>query len=114
MSLRNRKLVAFLVLLASPVAGGYLCLLTIQSAWIADFRNPGWERWRFWANLYSWGAMLCVVLFIGATWYLVKSLSIPKFASGRCQGCGYDLTGNFSGRCPECGREITGLRNGHA
>lgn len=23
--------------------------------------------------------------------------------SGRCQRCGYDLTGNVSGRCPECG-----------
>ncbi len=22
---------------------------------------------------------------------------------GRCQECGYDLTGNVSGRCPECG-----------
>jgi hypothetical protein len=23
--------------------------------------------------------------------------------SGKCQECGYDLTGNVSGRCPECG-----------
>ncbi|MCP4251307.1 MAG: hypothetical protein GY778_30090 [bacterium] len=22
---------------------------------------------------------------------------------GRCDQCGYDLTGNVSGRCPECG-----------
>lgn len=22
----------------------------------------------------------------------------------RCQGCGYDLTGNVTGRCPECGK----------
>ena len=25
---------------------------------------------------------------------------------GRCQQCGYDLTGNESGVCPECGTEI--------
>lgn len=25
---------------------------------------------------------------------------------GRCEHCGYDLTGNVSGRCPECGTPI--------
>ncbi|MBN2448588.1 MAG: hypothetical protein JXO22_17815 [Phycisphaerae bacterium] len=27
-------------------------------------------------------------------------------AQGRCERCGYDLTGNVSGRCPECGEPI--------
>lgn len=26
--------------------------------------------------------------------------------SGKCAGCGYDLTGNVSGRCPECGTPV--------
>lgn len=30
----------------------------------------------------------------------------PRFPSGHCQRCGYDLTGNVSGRCPECGTRI--------
>jgi len=28
------------------------------------------------------------------------------FEEGKCQGCGYNLTGNESGKCPECGTEI--------
>ena len=26
-----------------------------------------------------------------------------RVPGGRCQICGYDLTGNTTGRCPECG-----------
>jgi len=29
---------------------------------------------------------------------------------GRCERCGYDLTGNVSGVCPECGRRLGGGR----
>ena len=29
---------------------------------------------------------------------------VPKFPSGGCRRCGYDLTGNLSGTCPECGQ----------
>jgi rubrerythrin len=28
-----------------------------------------------------------------------------EYPSGRCQQCGYDLTGNESGVCPECGAD---------
>jgi hypothetical protein len=28
---------------------------------------------------------------------------------GRCQGCGYYLTGNVTGRCPECGESCAGM-----
>ena len=31
-----------------------------------------------------------------------------RFPPGRCQTCGYNLTGNVSGRCPECGKAIGG------
>ena len=27
-----------------------------------------------------------------------------RYPPGRCQKCGYSLTGNVSGVCPECGR----------
>lgn len=106
MSLRNRKLLAFFVLLASPAGGAYLILLSVKSGWVAHFRDPGWERWRLWANLCSVGVLLCVGIFFGASWYLLKTRSMPKYASGYCQECGYDLTGNDSGRCPECGNSI--------
>ena len=29
--------------------------------------------------------------------------AVPRHPPGRCQRCGYDLTGNMSGVCPECG-----------
>jgi hypothetical protein len=35
-------------------------------------------------------------------WFLDRRRSQP----GRCEDCGYDLTGNVSGRCPECGAEV--------
>jgi hypothetical protein len=28
---------------------------------------------------------------------------LKRLLTGRCAGCGYDLTGNVSGTCPECG-----------
>lgn len=34
---------------------------------------------------------------------LFRFLREERFPSGRCQRCGYDLSGNVSGRCPECG-----------
>lgn len=106
MSLRNRKLLALIAILASASGGSYFFLIAIKSGWFAHFKNPGWERWQFWANLCSVGVLLCVGLFFGATWYLVKTRSMSKYASGYCQECGYDLMGNASGRCPECGKSI--------
>lgn len=106
MSLRNRILLAFFIFLASSAGGAYLILLSVKSGWVAQFKNPGWERWRLWADLCSVGVLLCVGLFIGATWYLVKSLSMTKDAAGFCQECSYDLTGNVTRRCPECGKSI--------
>jgi len=35
-------------------------------------------------------------------WLRLRRLPAP----GRCQRCGYDLTGNVSGICPECGAGI--------
>ncbi len=29
---------------------------------------------------------------------------VPKFPSGHCQRCGYNLTGLTEARCPECGQ----------
>lgn len=30
----------------------------------------------------------------------------PRHRAGRCDRCGYDLTGNVSGVCPECGKPL--------
>lgn len=37
-------------------------------------------------------------------WGLPDEEIIRHFCSDRCQGCGYNLTGNTSGVCPECGK----------
>lgn len=29
-----------------------------------------------------------------------------RYCPGRCDRCGYDLTGNVSGVCPECGKPV--------
>ncbi len=31
---------------------------------------------------------------------------LPRYPSGYCSKCGYDLTGNESGTCPECGATV--------
>ena len=31
---------------------------------------------------------------------------VPKFPSGHCRRCGYNLKGNTTGRCSECGAEF--------
>ena len=44
-------------------------------------------------------------------WLPLAAIAIPmlllcrssRWPIGRCQKCGYDLTGNVSGVCPECG-----------
>jgi hypothetical protein len=51
-------------------------------------------------------------------WLLLSVVAVPTMIAwrldrrrnpaGRCQECGYDLTGNVSGRCPECGEPIRG------
>ena len=48
-------------------------------------------------------------------WMLLALVGLPtailwyrdrRWPKGRCQSCGYDLTGNVSGICPECGEPI--------
>ena len=74
------------------------------SLWLSSTRNgpfrTTWIVFPFWLPT----AMLT---FVG---------SVPIFrgpvrrfwrkARGRCEPCGYDLTGNRSGRCPECGTRV--------
>jgi hypothetical protein len=44
-----------------------------------------------------------MLLFAGAA-LVVAAVQAPVRAfAGRCDRCGYDLTGNVSGACPECG-----------
>ena len=51
-----------------------------------------------------------VVVFMGTLrWFRGFAWSAEierKRRHGRCEACGYDLTGNVSGVCPECGTKI--------
>ena len=49
-----------------------------------------------------WIPFLLFALPTALLWYLDRR----RYPAGRCQRCGYDLTGNVSGRCPECGTPI--------
>jgi len=42
-------------------------------------------------------------VWIRAHWCQRRREQRERLASGQCENCGYDLTGNTSGRCPECG-----------
>ena len=54
-----------------------------------------------------WLPLLALALPVAFLWY--RDRRPPK---GRCQSCGYNLTGNTSGLCPECGTEIGDTRKG--
>ena len=57
-----------------------------------------------------WVVLLALLVPTGIGW--IRSRRHPP---GRCQGCGYNLTGNESGTCPECGAVVdataTDVRN---
>ena len=44
-------------------------------------------------------------LVTAALWWMDQLIKWPE-PNGRCQKCGYDLTGNVSGRCAECGMPV--------
>ncbi|MBN2562781.1 MAG: hypothetical protein JXQ75_17800 [Phycisphaerae bacterium] len=48
--------------------------------------------------------MLLLGTVLATSFLLWRDRSRPS--PGRCQECGYDLTGNTSGICPECGTPI--------
>lgn len=70
-------------------------------AWAADSRRP--ELWSLppltWIALASGGGLL-----LGIVAAVIPS-RIRVVRLGRCNSCGYDLTGNISGSCPECGQK---------
>jgi hypothetical protein len=43
-------------------------------------------------------------------WAVSESRRRRRAVRGRCDACGYDLTGNASGVCPECGRESDAVK----
>lgn len=46
-------------------------------------------------------------------WILAwDDVAIEKWGFGRCQDCGYDLTGLDHNRCPECGKTFHGSTSG--
>ena len=63
----------------------------------------------YWLGIYTsrmvgiplWAVFLVAVIPSSIGWRRYR-----RPPPGRCQKCGYDLTGNVTGVCPECGTEI--------
>jgi hypothetical protein len=51
-------------------------------------------------------SILILTSVLPTMWLIRFSRATRRMASGRCQRCGYNLTGNVSGVCPECGTAI--------
>jgi hypothetical protein len=69
---------------------------SVTMRWMPRFRHGPWFTSVF---IPLW--CLAVVVAIPTAFLWWRDRRIPR---GRCQHCGYDLTGNVSGRCPECGQ----------
>ena len=64
------------------------------------FPSPPWRGHAILLPL--WMPFLIVAIPTAYLWWIGRRRVPP----GRCQRCGYDLTGNISGTCPECGKKI--------
>jgi len=72
--------------------------------WLPSYRRDAaaeGTRFDIWVPL--WIPFLFVALPTGVLWYRDRC---RRILPGRCQKCGYNLTGNVSGVCPECGTRI--------
>jgi hypothetical protein len=68
--------------------------------------NAGYES--YWAVTFPmWLLMVPAVLLVPVMSLLSMLRRAIRTRAGRCQSCGYDLTGNTSGVCPECGAQVT-------
>ena len=65
--------------------------------WIGD--NPPHQVYLGYLHFPLLGVMAVLALSTVAFW--LPNHRAPVI--GRCENCGYDLTGNVSGLCPECG-----------
>ena len=80
----------------------------------------GDSNWWYWARLrYGTVVTFCPVAIAlnalvaaGSCVFLVCVVGAwrrhydPRWQTGHCKQCGYNLTGNTSGRCPECGTTL--------
>jgi len=82
--------------------GGYGALGPMSMGRLGAF---GWRPVRSFGPLSVVATPLWIptVAFATATYLFWRSGGRRRYPAGRCQKCGYDLTGNVSGRCPECG-----------
>jgi hypothetical protein len=86
--LRVRRAVGELVLVIAAVG------ILLVFALLPNPGGSGFEAPHLWA--------ICPLPIAMALFWMGLGLKPPP--ANRCNGCGYDLTGNESGVCPECGR----------
>ncbi len=68
--------------------------------------DGSWSQRRYQVNPEGLlGAAGMIVVAGLACWWVHRRLVGVLALEGRCDWCGYDLTGTTSGRCPECGVE---------
>ena len=94
-----------------------LLVLSILGTFFPQIRNWGNYRLTYGAVVQEHRAGWCLTeevllnlviptLFTGFGAIFFGICAKPIQVAGRCDQCGYDLTGNQSGRCPECGTAV--------
>lgn len=94
---RIGKWVALSVCLVASVA-------FFAMGWVRPLGSNKAARWDWRCTEPAWSLPVIVVTasLTAFLWYR----DAHGRAGGRCQKCGYNLTGNVSGRCPECGTPL--------
>lgn len=63
-------------------------------------------KWRWSASGLAWSVVLTIIGAAAAI-FAYRWLVNRGRLTGRCDECGYDLTGLVSAKCPECGMEVS-------
>lgn len=71
----------------------------VPHVWVLGSSDDGREVAVF---VPCWNVLAVLLVGTAGVWWIDRR----RYFSGRCQHCGYDLTGNVSGRCPECGTRV--------
>jgi hypothetical protein len=82
---------------ARNIKHGYPPLISWWRGATWGFARGGWG-----VNVHA-GVVLATALIACVAGVLIALRRRARPRAGRCDVCGYNLTGNVSGRCPECG-----------